>query len=302
MLSLAGVHLPVTTSFTPGGELDLAHFRTNLCDWLSHSIGGIVIAGSTGEAPLLRRSELYALVEATETEIEGRVLLVGTGGEATDVVIDNSRAVFERGASAVLVRSPYYYNPAMRPDVLRDHFLRIADSCSGPVVLYHIPKFVPVDLTPELVGHLMEHENIIGIKDSSGDLKRLGAMVEACGTNGQVLVGSGSHLYAALEMGAAGGILGVAVIATRSSAQLYEAWQAGDHRRAGALQERIGPLHKKVVAGCGIAGVKAALDRIGLYGGPPRSPLRPATPEQVAITEEALSAAGLGVSTAHTAS
>jgi len=276
--------------------VDVSAFRANLTAWLSHPIAGIVIAGSTGEAPLLSRDELFALVDAALPLTEGRRLIVGTGAEATREAIALSRAAGERGADAVLVRSPCYYQPAMSPAVLRDHFHAVADASPVPVILYHIPKFVPVRLDPELAGRLVEHANIAGIKDSSGDLPGLGAVVEACGSNGSVLVGSGALLYAALEAGATGGVLGVGLLATRSATRLYDAWRAGDMATAGALQERIGPLHKAVVVGLGVPGVKASLDALGLAGGAPRPPLQPLAGDRLAVVEAALEAAGLGAS------
>lgn len=274
--------------------MDVSAFRANLHAWLSHPIAGIVVAGSTGEAPLLSREELLALVDAALPLTEERRLIVGTGAEATREAVALSRAAGERGADAVLVRSPSYYRPAMTPAALRDHFRAVADASPVPVILYHIPKFVPVHLDPELVGRLVEHPNIVGIKDSSGDLANLAALAAACGSNGSVLVGSGALLYAALEAGARGGILGVGLLATRSATRLYAAWRDGDARTAGALQERIGPLHKTVVAGLGVAGVKAALDALGLMGGVPRAPLQPLAADRARAVEAALEAAGLG--------
>ena len=244
MRDLSGVHPPVATPFAEDGELALDAFDANLREWLSHPVAGIVVAGSTGEAPLLDRRELCALVETTAARIGDRTLTVGTGAESTREVISVTREVAGLGADAVLVRSGSYYLKAMKPGVVRDHFLAVADASPVPVILYHIPQFVPVHLTPDLVGRLVEHPNIIGIKDSSGDLRNLGALIEACGRDAQVLVGSGALLYAALEAGAVGGILGVAVVATRSCCQIFDAWREGDHRRAGAMQERVAPLHK----------------------------------------------------------
>ncbi len=293
---LRGVHLPVATPFSDTGEVARDSFSSNLSEWLTHPIAGVVIAGSTGEAPLLSQPELFDLVEIAAPLVDGRNLTVGTGAEATRDVITANYEVANRGATAVLVRSPYYYQPAMKPGVVRDHFLRIADESPVPVILYHIPKFVSVELVPDLVRRLVEHPNIIGIKDSSGDIHNLGALVEACGDRGSVLVGSGALLYAALEAGAVGGILAVAVIAPHSSCALYDAWRVGDHAQAGAMQERIGPLHKTVVVKCGISGVKTAMDRVGLFGGTPRLPLPLADGEKIEIVEDALKTAGFGVS------
>ena len=110
-------------------------------------------------------------METTAARIGDRTLTVGTGAESTREVISVTREVAGLGADAVLVRSPSYYLKAMQPGVVRDHFLAVADASPVPVILYHIPQFVPVHLTPDLVGRLVEHPNIIGIKDSSGDLR-----------------------------------------------------------------------------------------------------------------------------------
>lgn len=292
---LHGVHIPITTPFERAGGVSASSLDANLRTWLTHPIAGLVIAGSTGEAPLLDRDELLFLVERAADLTNGRSLIVGTGAEATRDVISDTAAAAERGATSVLVRAPSYYRSAMSTDVLYDHFVAVADASSVPVILYHIPKFVPVSLDPDLVARLAEHENIVGIKDSSGDPVNLALLVSAVGSNGSVLVGSGALLLDALDMGAIGGILGVANIATALACEVYAAWRDGAASRARTLQERLGPLHTEIVVGCGIPGVKAALDRLGLVGGPPRSPLRPLAAVQLATVEAVLEAAGLGV-------
>jgi len=290
---LDGVHLPVTTPFAASGRVDASAFASNLRWWLSHPVAGLVIAGSTGEAPMLGIDELLLLVEQAATQIGDRSLTVGTGAESTRKVIADTLAAAERGATAVLVRAPYYYAPAMTHAVLADFWTAVADASPVPVIMYHIPKFVPVDVTPELVGRLVEHPNIVGIKDSSGSLDSLRGFIEACATDASVLVGSGALLLQALDAGAAGAILGSAVVAPGIASELYAAWRSGDRARAEELQAILGPLHTSIVVGCGNPGVKAALDRLGQYGGPPRAPLPPVDAERAAIVESALDAAGL---------
>lgn len=284
----------MATPFADAGGVATSSFRTNLLDWLSQPIAGIVVAGSTGEAPLLDGDELLALVEIANDVRGDRLLTVGTGAESTRAVIRMSAAAAERGADALLVRAPSYYRGAMTLPALDGHFRRVADASPVPVLLYHIPKFVPVELVPELVGPLMEHGNVVGIKDSSGNLDNLKGLVAACGSSGSVLVGSGALLLDALRAGAVGGILGVALFATELACEVHGAWRAGDEERAEALQARLGPLHQSIVVGCGVPGVKAALDRLGMYGGAPRRPLVPAGPDIVARVDAALATAGLG--------
>lgn len=265
-----------------------------------------MVAGSTGEAPLLADGELSGLVEAARRTIDSAPpatasstpdasahLIAGCGAESTRRTIELCGVAAARGADAVLVRSPYYYRDQMSPAALHDHFEAVADASAVPVVVYSIPRYVPVELAPELIGRLMEHENVAGVKDSSGDLKTMGAVIEACGSNGAVLAGAGTLLYSALEAGAAGGVVAVGLLATAACVGLVQAFEAGRSVEAGRLQQRIGPLHKAVVGKGGIAGIKAALDLLGLYGGPVRAPLLSASEKDRKKVREALSAAGL---------
>jgi 4-hydroxy-2-oxoglutarate aldolase len=294
-MTLEGVYLPVTTPFDPSrGELDLEGFGRNLREWGMHPIAGFVIAGSTGEAPLLDETEVVALVaHARDAVGESAAVLAGTGLESTRGTIRLGSEAAAAGAEALLVRPPAYYRGQMTPEALRVHFLEVADASSVPIVLYHVPKFVPVGLEPDLVAELAGHENIVGIKDSSGDIHGLGALCTACAGKATVLVGAGTHLYSGLEIGAAGGIVAVGLLAPEATAGVYAAYRAGRSSEAGRLQERIGPLHKRVVAGTGVPGVKHGLDLLGMTGGRPRPPL--VSPSE-AVRDEvagALVAAGL---------
>ena len=292
---LNGVLLPVTTPFQAQNfDLDAEAFTTNLRKWAEHPIAGVVVGGSTGEAPLLDLQELVRLVDLGRSALPADVLLVaGTGQESTRGTVSACRMVAERGAEAVLVRPPSYFRAQMTPEALREHFLEVAERSPVPVILYHVPKFVPVDLVPDLVGRLVEHPNIVGIKDSSGDLRNLGALTEACADRASVLVGSGSHLYAGLELGVTGGILAVALIAPGESCAVMEAWTAGRAAEAGRVQEALGPLNRAVVGGTGVPGIKHALDLLGYCGGVPRPPLLPPTAEVCAKVRAALARAAL---------
>jgi pilus retraction protein PilT len=294
-VNLEGVFLPVTSPFDgASGELDRQAFTANIRAWCEHPIAGVLVGGSTGEAALLEETELLELVGgAARARPDGVAVIAGTGLESTRATIRLSRLTAAEGADAVLVKPPAYYRGRMTPEALRTHFLAIAEASPVPVILYHVPKFVPVDLVPDLVGELVRHDNIAGIKDSSADIHNLGSLCDACGDIGSVLVGAGTHLYSGLEIGACGGIIAVGLLATEAACELHRSWRAGRSAEAGRLQERIGPLHKKVVAGTGVPGVKHGLDLLGLAGGPPRPPLLPPSgPEQAAIAT-ALERAGV---------
>lgn len=276
---VAGILAPVTTPFAAGtGDLALDEFRRNVAALLAQGIAGIVVAGSTGEAPLLDPDEQRRLVAAARTELpDGAWLVAGTGAESTRQTIAWTRAAAAEGADAVLVRPPAYFAAAHSPASLVAHFRAVADASPVPVLVYNIPKYTHLPLAAALLQQLAGHERIAGVKDSSGDLKNLAAYREAAPASWSVLAGSASLLYAALDLGCQGGIVGVACFAPRLCVALTKAFLAGDRAAAGALQQRLLPLDKEIVARLGPAGVKVAMDAVGLYGGPVRPPLAPAS-------------------------
>jgi 4-hydroxy-2-oxoglutarate aldolase len=294
---LSGVYAPATTPFDPvTGEADAVALRRNARVWLESGVAGLVLFGSTGEGLLLDEEERQRLLEAVRGVVGGgQLLLAGTGAESTRAAIRLSRAAAAAGADAVLVHPPAYYRPQMTPEALRDHFRAVADASPVPVVLYQVPPaYSGIELQAGLVAELSRHGNIAGIKDSSGDLKTLGALVEsAAGSGFRVLVGNGSVLYAGLEVGASGGVLAVADLAPVECVTLFRRKQAGDEAGAGRVQERLAPLHRAVVAALGVAGVKAGMELLGMVGGPTRAPLRPLREKERATVRRALERAGL---------
>ena len=294
-MQLSGVFLPVPTPFDPvEGEVTPVHFRENLRRWLGHGIAGIVVAGSTGEAPLLEEAEVVRLVEWARELVDGEQrLLVGTGAESTRAAVRRTRDAAAAGADGVLVRAPSYYRPWMRPAVLRTYYETVADASSVPVILYHVPQFVPVEMAPEFVAAVAQHPNVVGIKESSGDVKALGALLGAVPRGFGVLVGSGANLYAGLAIGAVGGIVGVGCLAPAEAVEIHSRFQAGDEAAAGRRQEQLAPLHRTLVAGLGVPGIKYALDLLGYAGGPPRPPLLPLSERDRTTVQRELTRAGL---------
>ncbi|MDB4949756.1 MAG: 4-hydroxy-2-oxoglutarate aldolase [Gemmatimonadetes bacterium] len=295
-MELNGVFAPATTPFDPvTGDADVVAMRANVRNWMRAPLAGVVLFGSTGEGLLLDDGERARLLEGTRAVLDAdRLLLAGTGAESTRGAIRLSREAAAAGADAVLVHAPAYYRPQMTPEALRDHYTAVADGSPVPVVLYQVPpQYSGVELPAGLVGELAKHENIVGIKDSSGDLKTLGALVEACGSRCAVLAGSGAVFYGALETGAAGGVLAVSLLAAREACAVHAHFVAGRLADAGRVQERIAPLHRAVVGGLGVAGVKAGLDLLGMHGGLPRPPLKPLRAKEVQAVRAALEAAGV---------
>jgi 4-hydroxy-2-oxoglutarate aldolase len=185
-----------------------------------------------------------------------------------------SQQAAEAGADAVLVRPPAYFSAGATPASLLAHFRAVADASPVPLLIYNIPKYTRLPLAPALLQELAGHEQIVGVKDSSGDLKNLAAYREAVPA-WTVLAGSASLLFAGLELGCQGGVVGVACYAPRLCVTLVQEFQHGNRTAAGQIQERVTPLDKEIVGKHGPAGVKAAMDAVGLYGGPVRPPLAP---------------------------
>ncbi|MDX1494626.1 MAG: dihydrodipicolinate synthase family protein [Longimicrobiales bacterium] len=296
-VELRGSFLPVTTPFDPvTGDVDIVAFRSNLRSWFQHPVKGILIAGSTGESVFLDEAERVALIEAAADVVpHDRVVIAGTGTESTRHTIRLTEQAASAGADAVLVSPPAYYKGAMTPAVLARHFRAVADASPVPVLIYQVPlRLSTLDLPTGLIGELAQHPNIVGIKDSRGKLDLVGELVEqTAGEDFDVLVGSGALLYPALEVGAAGGIMAVGLMAPAQAAEISVAFAEGRSGDAGRAQERIAPVHNAIVGGMGVSGIKAALDLLGMHGGDPRPPLSPASEDRVAEVRSILEAAGL---------
>ena len=292
--ALSGVFAPLTTPFdTETGDVAPLLLRQEARELLACGLDGVVVAGSAGESALLDESEKVRAVEWLRDVVpEDRWLIAGTGAESTRASVRLALAAASAGADAVLVRPPSYFSILLSPSAFADHYRRVADASPVPVIVYNIPKFSHVMLQDSTMRALADHERIAGFKDGSGDLKVFTGF-QAAMPRAVALVGAGALLYPALEMGAAGGVLGVACFAPAVCVELLAAFRAGDMVTAGALQERLAPLHKEIVAALGSPGIKAAMEIVGLPGGPVRPPLAPVDARQRARVAEVLAASGI---------
>jgi len=273
---LRGIFAPVVTPFAANGDLDRKAFEHNVAAHMAAGLKGVVVNGSTGEAALLDERERETLAAWARQHVRGdRFLVVGAGAESTRTTIRFAETAGEVGADAVLVVAPHYFNSNMTEEALRAHYLRVADESTSPVILYNIPKYMHFRLSRSLVAELARHENVIGIKDSSGDRDSLTEYLAAQGAEFTAVTGSGQLWGTALQIGAKAGILAVSLFAPSLTTAVYDAVMRKDTATAEALQARLTPLAKVIVGELGPAGVKAAMDFVGLKGGQPRSPLQP---------------------------
>jgi 4-hydroxy-2-oxoglutarate aldolase len=280
-MKLNGIFAAITTPFDGDDAVSVDRLRENIARYNRVPLSGYVAVGSTGESVLLTRAEVEQVFSAVrEAAAPGRILVAGTGSESTPETISRCKAAANLGFDFVLVKTPSFYKSALNPDTLAEHYRRVADASKLPVILYSIPQLTGVALESDLVARLAEHPNIIGIKESSGNVQRVGEIIAAVPEGFQVVVGSADTLYASLLLGAVGGVLALADCLPELCIELYRAVATDQTASARSLNRRILPASKKIVRQLGIAGLKHAMDYRGYYGGPVRGPLVPISATQ----------------------
>jgi 4-hydroxy-2-oxoglutarate aldolase len=274
-LSIEGIFPPIATPFE-NGKVAHDRLKENLDRWNKTHLSGYVVFGSNGESVYLDQEEKLALVDTVKENLpEDKLLIVGTGCESTEATVRLTNLAAERGAHAALIVNPHFYKAKMDTVALKKHYLTIADQADIPIMIYNVPKFTGVNVSPELVASVAEHPNIVGVKDSSGNSAQVGEMIATTPASFHVVAGSAGHLLTALALGARGGILALANIAPEECWRIFDAFRSGRHADARELQLRLIPPNKAVTARFGVAGLKAALDMVGYFGGDPRPPLLP---------------------------
>ncbi|MBT8371923.1 MAG: dihydrodipicolinate synthase family protein, partial [Deltaproteobacteria bacterium] len=257
-------------------------------------IAGIVVLGSNGEGVYLSEQEkkdvIKTVVQATPKDM---TVIAGTACESTAETIRLTCAGAELGAQAALLNTPHYYGGKMTPGALIQFYSMVADAVPIPVLLYNVPKFTHLTLAADTVGQLSHHPNIVGIKDSSGNLSLLGQYVNKSVADFKVLVGTAGVLFGGLSLGGVGGVLALANIAPQACVELYELTRQGRYAEAKELQLRMIPVNLAVTASYGIGGLKAAMDMLGYFGGDPRLPLLPANDKDKAEIKAILAGADL---------
>lgn len=273
---LNGIIPALTTPFDNQGALALDRLRENIAAYNQTGLSGYLAVGSTGESVLLDRKEFEkVLATVREAAAPGLVLVAGTGVDSTADTISRIQTAANLGYDFALVCTPYFFKPMMSARVLIEHYRRVADASKIPVLLYSVPQFTGVALEADLVARLAEHSNIVGMKDSSGNVDRVGGILASVPASFQLMTGAATTVYPSMQVGAKGAVLALADFVPEICVELYNAVVAQDAERSLNLQRRILQASNKIVGGMGIAGVKYVMDRRGYYGGPVRRPLLP---------------------------
>lgn len=279
-INLSGVLLPITTPFMANEDVDITALKANFNRWNTTGIAGYVVLGSTGERVNLDEREYLQMIETTRAAVpEPMTFIVGAGQQSTRGTIAEIERAAKAGAEAVLVITPHYYRPAITQQSLIEHYMAVADAVSIPVILYSMPDLTGIKIEPETAARLSEHENIVGIKDSSNEVAKMRETVEMVQEGFAVTVGNGTVFSEALQAGVLGGILAVGCVVPELCLEIYRAVKAGENDRATLLQEKLTPLARAVTRTYGIGGLKAAMDMAGYVGGGVRAPLQSVTDE-----------------------
>lgn len=280
-LALEGLLLPLTTPFDDNAKINFEYLGENLSSFAQRDVIGFVLLGSTGERVHLDERESIQLIEFARNKVSDEMtFIVGAGQHSTIGTINEIRGVARAGADAVLVITPHYYRSAMSQETLFNYYTAVADNSPVPVLLYSMPALTGIKIEPETIARLSEHQNIIGVKDSSNDMEGFSATVKLCPSDFAVMTGNGTVLLDALKRGASGAILAVGCVVPEICLEVSRLFRAGEIERAEALQQKLSPLAAAVTTRFGIGGLKAAMDLAGYRGGAVRAPLAAPTQEQ----------------------
>ena len=292
-IDLHGIFPPITTPFIDGR---VAHDKlaSNIEKWGKTGLKGLLVLGSNGEYVYLSDQEKREVIEtAVGAAPPDMLIMAGTGCESTRATIEMTNACAKRGARLALVVTPHYYGGRMQAAALIEHFTAVADESAIPLLLYNVPKFTHITLTADVVSELSQHPNIVGLKESSGNLNLLGQYINCTGSDFNLMVGSAGVLFAGLSIGCVGGILALSNVAPEQCIKMYECVRQGDFETARKLQLQMLPANNAVTATYGIPGLKAAMDMLGYFGGDPRPPLLAASEQERSEIKEILQKAEL---------
>ena len=292
-INFHGIFPPIPTPFI-NGNIAYDELAANIEKWSKTGLKGLVAMGSNGEYIYLSAEEKRKFVEkVVEITPDHMLVIAGTGCESTQETIELTRDCAARGVHAALVVTPHYYGGRMNEAALHAYFTTVADQSPIPILLYNVPKFTHINLTTGCVAQLSRHPNIVGIKDSTGNVIQLGDIANQVDAGFNLLVGTAGALFGALTLGCVGGVLALANVAPQICVRIYQLVQEGKFEEAKKLQLKMIPVNQAVTATYGVPGLKAAMDMLGYFGGDPRPPLLPSSEKEKSEIREILKKADL---------
>ncbi|MDO9066503.1 MAG: 4-hydroxy-tetrahydrodipicolinate synthase [Chloroflexota bacterium] len=272
MFQPRGIIPAMVTPFNRDESLNEQALRDLTRHLLAGGVHGLFVVGSQGEFWALEYEEKKRIIEIVVAEAGGKVpVYAGTGATSTREAVRTTRMAAAAGADAVSVITPYFISPSA--DELYEYYVAVAKASSAPVLLYNNPARTGVNMSPDLVARLSRVDNIIGIKDSSGDMTQTGEYIRRCDSQFAVLAGRDTMILSTLVYGGKGAIAATANVAPRLIVEIYDAFQAGDMQRALDAQYRLAPLRIAFEMGSFPVVIKDALELMGIAAGPARGPV-----------------------------
>lgn len=276
MLKLNGIFPPLPTSFNENEGLAHLKIKENIEKLSKYDLTGFLVLGSNGELVHLTDKEKITVYEiAREVIPNDKIMIAGTGGQSTRETMMLVNEAAKAGADAALVLNPFYYKGLLTSDALVYHFNSVADSSTIPILIYNMPANSGIDIDAETILKISKHENIIGLKDSGGNVTKIGTVIANVKPGFQVLAGSAGFLLPALSIGAVGGINALANIAPIQCLDIINKFASKKIEEAKFSQLKIIELNTAITRKWGVPALKYAMDYLGLYGGPARKPLLP---------------------------
>jgi 4-hydroxy-2-oxoglutarate aldolase len=277
--NLSGIYPPLTTPFVDD-ELSVEMLQKNLRRYERKNLSGYVLFGSNGESAFLTREEKLQIVSVVREQTK-KILITGTGSDSTRETISITNQAAENGADYALIITPSFFKTEMKHHTFLNYYTNVAESVMIPIIIYNVPKFTNVNIEPETIIKLSEHPNIIGLKDSTENPSRISEIASNVPESFKIIVGTASVLYSGLMAGAVGGILALANIDSDDCLSIYDLCLEKKYEEALLIQNRVIPVNRAITSRFGVAGLKAAMDLLGYYGGNPRLPLEPLSEAQI---------------------
>lgn len=254
------------------GELDEDGLKANIHFQIEEGSDGLVVIATTGESPTLSEDEKTRVMQICLDECNHRIpVIVSTGTNSTLRTIEATKRAKEQGADGVLVITPYYNRPTQ--EGLFQHFKAVATSVRIPIIMYNVPGRTGINIHPGTVAKLAEIENIVAIKEASGNLDQVSQIIAECGERLTVLSGDDSLTLPMLALGAKGAISVVANILPRDVSDMIKAFERGDVENAKKIHFRLFPVAKVLFLETNPIPVKRAMELMGMAAGEPRLPL-----------------------------
>ncbi len=272
--------------------IDTDVLRRLVIDLMSKGADGFVPLGTTGEAPTLSAEERDLVIKTCVEAVNGRMpIIAGTGTNSTAASIERTKRAADLGAKGALVICPYYNKPTQ--EGLYRHFMAVADNSPLPLILYNIPGRTSVNMLPETVERLCPHDNIVGIKEASGNMDQISEVAIRCGDQISILAGDDSLILPTLTCGGKGAISAAGNVVPSDLKKIMMTFFAGEVSDAISIHLKVWPLLKALFIETNPIAVKEALQQMGYEVGSVRLPLVPMQESNRSVLVQELKKHGL---------